>query len=481
MIVLKDDLLKVAVLGTDYSPLPNTLAADCLNPEASNEQRFWQTVTYQCLQQSAGVVTQPLTATIAPAPAETLAILPLAFQSWVARFLAEKDTYFVFALHLAALENKVFSGDIVLNLLDEARRHKNLRRQLEKCCGALGQWLSSLNADWHMLYRPEPTWQDFENADNKERLEIFRTFRQQQKSEAQDFLENDFFSTSAALRLNFLEIVQQTLHPNDLPFLERCLSDKSQKVKNLAIVLLSELHYSPFLETTAAFINDSFFITKEKNKFTFNFSKPLPDALRDWGVQEVSSQKGISDALFWLYQLLPWLHPDALAKNLAKDFWPLLLQQDFLFPSLEKHALRFENKNLAKTLLEKGVGSMALLPLFHPDEQLNFLKKMPVGYLRDGLHFIYPKDFIPLPENCLNFLFQAADKQIVFSSRLAVEKFVLHLNAGQLGHWQQYAKMKQLEKQAEKDWAMRQQWRFLAEELDVMLALHQSLGKIGKI
>lgn len=480
MITLSEDVLKVAILGTDSSPLSNTPAADCLNPQASNEQRFWQTVTFQCLTQNAGSITQPIPPSILPAPAETLPTLPLAFQSWVERFLAEKkDSYFIFALHLAALENKVFSGDRVLTLLEKARQQKALRRQLETCCGALGQWLSGLNVDWQVLYQPEPVWQDFENADNKERLEIFRSFRQQQKSAAQDFLEKDFLSTSAALRLNFLEIVQQTLHPNDLPFLERCLSDKSQKVKELAIVLLSELQYPPFLQATAEFINDSLLIRKEKdNKFTFNFSKPLPDVLRHWGIQEVSSQKGISDALFWLYQLLPWLHPHALAKNLTKDFWPLLLQQDFLFPSLEKQALRFENKNLAKTLLEKGVGSMALLPLLYPDEQLNVLQKMSVSQLREGLHCIYPQNFAALPENCLDFLFQTADKQVVFPSRLAVEKFVLHLNVAQLQHWQKYAKMKQLEKQEEKDWAMRQQWRFLVEEMDIVFNLHQSLKKL---
>ncbi len=475
MITLSEDLLKVAILGTDYSPLPNTLAADCLDPQANNERRFWQTVTFQVLLQNAGCVSQPLTATITPAPAETLPTLPLAFQSLVERFLAEKDTYFIFALHLAALQQKVFSGDLVLTLLEEARQHKNLRRQLEKCCGALGQWLSSLNADWQVLYRPEPTWQDFENADNKERLEIFRTFRQQQKPEAQDFLEKDFLSTSAVLRLNFLEIVQQTLHPNDLPFLVRRLSDKSQKVKDLAILLLSELHYLPFLQTTAEFINENLLIKKEKNQFIFEFIAPLPMRLREWGIQEVSSQKGISDALFWLYQLLPWLHPNELSKNLEKDFWPSVLQQDFLAPALEKAAIRFENKTLATKLLEKGWGSLALLPLFHSDEQLNFLKKMPSKYLRHNLDFIYPKNFGSLGNDWLDFFFQRADKEVIFSSRAEVENFMVHLDKKQLIHWYEYAKNKNIEKQEDKEWTMRQQWRMLAEEMDMLLSLYQSL------
>jgi hypothetical protein len=476
MLVFSEDLLRVAILGTDNSPMPNTPAADCLNNKASAEVRFWQTVTFQALSQTAGCVSQTLTPTIMPAPAETLPTLPPAFQSWVARFLAEKkDTYFIFALHLAELQQKVFSGDLVLTLLDEARQRTKWRRQLEQRCGALGQWLSRLRQEWQVLYRPEPTWQDFENANNKERLEIFLYFRQQQKAEAQDFLDKDFFAMSAALRLNFLEVVQQTLEENDLPFLERCLSDKAQKVQALAIFLLSELRYPVFLQATAEFINQNLLIKKEKNQVIFEFTAPLPAHLRGWGIQEVSSQKGVSDALFWLYQLLPWLDPNALSKDLSKDFWQAALQQDFLLPALEKSALRFENKKLARALLEKDLGSLALLPLFSAEQQLAFLEKMPNTRLRDKLSLLYPKDFAALPESWLDFLFQQADKKVFFSSRAEVENFVVHLNQKQLARWHEYAKSKQAEKQEDKEWAMRQQWRFLAEEMAVVLSLYQSL------
>lgn len=140
-------------------------------------------------------------------------------------------------------------------LLDAARGRTDLRPAALEFAGPRALWLARLNPDWRFALRATPgggaalpqledeeriqrLWQEGLFA---ERVALLSALRSREPAAARDLLATTWATERAEDRLMFLDSLRAGLGPDDEPFLEQALADRSRNVRATAAELLSAL------------------------------------------------------------------------------------------------------------------------------------------------------------------------------------------------------------------------------------------------
>ncbi|MFJ5729724.1 DUF5691 domain-containing protein [Streptomyces paradoxus] len=140
-------------------------------------------------------------------------------------------------------------------LLDAARGRTDLRPAALEFAGPRALWLARLNPDWRFALRAAPgggaalphvqdddgirqLWQEGLFA---ERVALLSALRSRDPAAARDLLVTTWATERAEDRLMFLDSLREGLGPDDEPFLEQALADRSRNVRATAAELLSAL------------------------------------------------------------------------------------------------------------------------------------------------------------------------------------------------------------------------------------------------
>ncbi|MEU2538516.1 DUF5691 domain-containing protein [Streptomyces iakyrus] len=140
-------------------------------------------------------------------------------------------------------------------LLDAARGRTDLRPAALEFAGPRALWLARLNPDWRFALRAAPgggaalphlqdddgvrrLWQEGLFA---ERVALLSALRSRTPAAARDLLASTWGTERAEDRLMFLDSLREGLGPDDEPFLEQALADRSRNVRATAAELLSAL------------------------------------------------------------------------------------------------------------------------------------------------------------------------------------------------------------------------------------------------
>ncbi|MZF89950.1 DUF5691 domain-containing protein, partial [Streptomyces sp. SID5643] len=140
-------------------------------------------------------------------------------------------------------------------LLDAARGRTDLRPAALEFAGPRALWLARLNPDWRFALRAAPgggaalphlqdddgvrrLWQEGLFA---ERVAFLSALRSRTPAAARDLLASTWGTERAEDRLMFLDSLREGLGPDDEPFLEQALADRSRNVRATAAELLSAL------------------------------------------------------------------------------------------------------------------------------------------------------------------------------------------------------------------------------------------------
>ncbi|MEV5548976.1 DUF5691 domain-containing protein [Streptomyces sp. NPDC052309] len=151
-------------------------------------------------------------------------------------------------------------------LLDAARGRTDLRPAALTFAGPRALWLARLNPDWRFalraapgggaaLPRPEDTArvrQLWEEGLFAERVALLAALRTRDAAGARELLASTWPTERAEDRLMFLDSLRTGLGPQDEPFLERALADRSRNVRATAAELLSALPGSALAARMAA-------------------------------------------------------------------------------------------------------------------------------------------------------------------------------------------------------------------------------------
>lgn len=230
-------------------------------------------------------------------------------------------------------KNWVLTDDLLVNALSNTP--KQLLPRLHLLLGVRGKWLAQFNETWQITDVSMSITQ-WEEGKSTERKAFLSELRRQNPAEALSLLAQAWPNESAKDRKSLLSTLKVGLSANDEPFLEQI---HEELTKNLispkpvtleAIHLINELRLSiqgsPFGKEVAEQIAK--YITKKKGLLSAigfssaNYQLQLPDSEVDFwngnemnqrfGFDKLSSQKGVSDAEYWLQSLLRWLHPSHL-------------------------------------------------------------------------------------------------------------------------------------------------------------------------
>ncbi|WP_346074486.1 DUF5691 domain-containing protein, partial [Streptomyces thermogriseus] len=149
-------------------------------------------------------------------------------------------------------------------LLDAARSRTDLRPAVLTFGGPRALWLARFNPDWRFALRASPgvSMPGPQDADRvrrlweeglfAERVALLAALRARRPAEARELLASTWATERAEDRLMFLDSLRTGLGPDDEPFLEQALSDRSRNVRATAAELLSALPGSAFAARMAA-------------------------------------------------------------------------------------------------------------------------------------------------------------------------------------------------------------------------------------
>ncbi len=269
-----EGLVTTALLGTDRRTPPDTAPGQDA-PVALLDAAALETVRRRAGLRPARAAQRPR-----PAPEDRRPPLPAAAARRLAMLLADRpgasgggrrgtapDLMELLPQWLAAANARGFAPppQLLPALLDAARGRTDLRPAALEFAGPRALWLARLNPDWRFALRAAPgggaalprpedddttrrLWQEGLFA---ERVALLSALRSREPAAARELLASTWTTERAEDRLMFLDSLRTGLGPDDEPFLEQALDDRSRNVRVTAAELLSTLPGSALAERMA--------------------------------------------------------------------------------------------------------------------------------------------------------------------------------------------------------------------------------------
>ena len=279
-------------------------------------------------------------------------------------------------------------------LLEKATRHKTLRTGVEQVMGKRGQWLSAFNKDWHFT-TTESSEERWQTGTTDQRKQVLLQLRTTDPALARQWLQDVWPQENANNRAELLKALHINANTGDLDWLESLLKDKSQKVKDEALLILKRIPAAVIIQQYQQAAQQIITLKTEKallglsSKTVIHTQFPVTteEALYKTGIEKLSNQKEYSDDEFILYQLLQAIPPDYWLeqwKISAPALIELLQKHESTkkyIPALALAALQFNNKEWALHLMQYSeVFYMDLLPLLPAQQQEFYSAKFFKGY-----------------------------------------------------------------------------------------------------
>ncbi|WP_086564888.1 DUF5691 domain-containing protein, partial [Streptomyces africanus] len=259
-----EGLVTTALLGTDRRPPANT------GPGPEAPVALLDAAAVETVRRRAGLRPARAAERPQPVPEDPRPPLPQAAARRLAILLADRpgasgggrrgtapDLTELLPQWLAAANARGFAPPphLLPALLDAARGRTDLRPAALEFAGPRALWLARLNPDWRFALRSTPgggaalphlddddsirqLWQEGLFA---ERVALLSALRSREPAAARDLLATTWTTERAEDRLMFLDSLRTGLGPDDEPFLEQALADRSRNVRATAAELLSAL------------------------------------------------------------------------------------------------------------------------------------------------------------------------------------------------------------------------------------------------
>lgn len=389
------NIIKTALLGTDkvqYDPIPelNSIGNQIVEKQVDKEDAFLKNAAVNFLYNECGRIPNIHTGIQVSCPEEDKEELNAytGFQIKSALQLKD-DVLFYYLVYCTNQAGKIFGSDLVPDALNKALSQKKKAEAVLTACGETGKWLAGINKNWSPLFAASPSGEDWETGNLDWRLNYFAGLRQDAPADALALLK-DLQQESANVRAEFIALLEINLSINDEAFLVSVLNDKSKKVKDIAVYLLKLVPGTAINQLFIDYLIKSLSVKEErvlliaKKKVLGIDANITPDEdLFKYGLEKISSQKGVDDAVFWVAQIFGFIDVATLASkfNLSVEEWLKLVlgdkNADVFKPFLKNAAIHFEDKFLSKKLLESGIkDGIELLKYVDPKERNTFVKDL---------------------------------------------------------------------------------------------------------
>ncbi|PZD73172.1 hypothetical protein C1752_02257 [Acaryochloris thomasi RCC1774] len=176
------------------------------------------------------------------------------------------------------------------SLLNLGRQQSHLRDAIQSVIGKRGRWLAAHNPDWRYVSEEvavadlETLQESWDTGTLATRLTVLRTLRETSPIQGQTLLELSWKQEKAKDRTEFLKLFFTGLSPEDEPFLEAALDDRSKDVRTVAAALLTRLPDSQLCQRMIERIKPLIDIQSSAEDLTLKIKLPEdpdPAAIRD--------------------------------------------------------------------------------------------------------------------------------------------------------------------------------------------------------
>ena len=462
------EILKTAMIGTEKTlPTANTallkeIEAQIAASREDKEDAFLKLTAAYLLLQEAGRQVPVIDHQHPAVPQEHKQYIAAEATSLLNQLVKTKESILLeYALYRCTAKEKVVRPDLVPALLSLASATKENSHYL-KACGERGRWLARLNDSWKSLYAPaeEDIW---ETGTLPQRKEYLTALRKRNPQKARELLEETITKESANTRAELLEILQIGLSPEDEPFLESQLKDKSSKVKQAAYSLLKLLPHSSISRQYQEFLKQALLLKEERvmllaKKKVLEIAQQLsyPEHLTESGFEKVSSLKGVEDEIYWVAQAIQYAHPRiweesyGLNPEQTVQLMAAHKQKKLLLTALTQAALLHQHQEIAKALLGSNL---------NPDPQLLQVLEMKdrhayAGQFTDDrntaaqlLPLLMDSAYTPMPSDLCRQLIKLFSREPYAVAQSMYHKWALYMPALLLPELQDWARREVIEYQ----------------------------------
>lgn len=276
---------------------------------------------------------------------------------------------------------------------------------LERIVGNRGKWLAQFYPEWQFVNKQDATW---ETATTDERVRLLLKMRQTEPDQARELIQTTWKEENAAGRLALLDTLSIGLNATDEDFLHNTLTDKSQKVKDLALSYLKLIPTSSILIKYEEVLKGSIVLLQSKmlgliSKTSITIKlQGIDDSIYATGISKLSADKKISDEEQTLRELVAEVHPDFWLKHFGQSEMEVVelfkKRKDLLpyFPSLCSAVTKFGVGNWFKALLEHWENpELDLLGLLPPTERRAFAHKFYHHAVSDFVVLLVDHNYTP--------------------------------------------------------------------------------------
>ena len=244
-----DALTRAAVAGTSREKPPASgLPTDGLFESAagkSPQRELLLRAGTRAVYRAAGRLAESGIEAPQPAPDETISACSAKAAELLGRLLVDQRT----SILVEALERLRLAGlRLPHALLPGAMNvEEELRPAVVAVLGERGRWLARLNPEWAWAVGDEGDLRDvWDEGDLKERTSVLRRVRGRDPALGRAWLSETWRQEKADARSAMLEAFEENLSPEDEPYLESSLGDRSMKVRTVAADLLARLPGSAY-------------------------------------------------------------------------------------------------------------------------------------------------------------------------------------------------------------------------------------------
>lgn len=260
-----DDLANVALIGTTRAPASPPAASDdalgrtlAVAAAGSPEDFVLGAAAALAAYEACGATPATDERPIEPAPADARPVCSPRAAALLDQVLAMTHTPAKQQLAADWLAGANAAGQRVPHatiptLLEYGTLTRAVRDAIATVVDARGQWLMGQNKRWQFASGEDADVETVWSTGNREqRASALRRRREADPAAARLLVESTWSEDGADERTAFVEALETKLSPDDEPFLEKALDDRSKQVRAAAIELLSRLPASAFVERMVA-------------------------------------------------------------------------------------------------------------------------------------------------------------------------------------------------------------------------------------
>jgi len=373
-----EEIIKTALLGTDRYITPSGLGfSDVMEKIAAKEHdkeaRFLKQAAVYFMLQSASLPLEELPAYHLPT-IENENYISKSAQAVLQYALTENNELLLdYCFGLFEGQNKIITPWLIPDVLEKYNSGTR-RKQLLALCGQVGRELVQLqqNNSVDIPYEPEDVvlasffqikrWVLEIRASTP--LRIWEVEEGKKQSTFEELLNQE----KPEKRVELLELLQTGLSKQDEAELLKLMKTKSRIVKAALTRLLVRIEGTQVQKDFTGLLQEllsygtqkQFFGLKKSNVFTLAENHQLTMEQKAYGLEEISSEKGISDALYHLYQCITFIPLHIIAKtfNITVQEVTDQLYTNWKNPYLQRafaeNAQAFKNYELIHVILKTG-------------------------------------------------------------------------------------------------------------------------------